>query len=112
VAMYALALSNLLIVNIWTKSVGTFEGSQYGILKILMEMSLKMFKQEAPKVILFCLRDFNEEDNLQYVTTTITDDVEKIWNSIEKPQNLLKTPRDKFFKVKVHSLRRYRTAKP
>lgn len=60
VAMYALALSNLLIVNIWTKSVGTFEGSQYGILKILMEMSLKMFKQEAPKVILFCLRDFNE----------------------------------------------------
>lgn len=57
--MFALALSNVLIVNIWSKSVGTFEGSQYGILKILMEMSLRMFKQEAPKVILFCLRDFD-----------------------------------------------------
>ena len=57
--MYALSLSNVLIVNIWAKSVGTFEGSQYGILLTLMEMSMKMFKHEAPKVILFCLRDYN-----------------------------------------------------
>lgn len=34
--MFALTLSNLLIVNVWAKSLGTNSGSQYGILKILM----------------------------------------------------------------------------
>lgn len=59
--MYALSLSNMLIVNVWTKSFGTFEGTQYSILTKIMEMSVKMFKHESTKMILFCLRDFNED---------------------------------------------------
>lgn len=53
-------MSNMLIVNVATNNIGTYQGAQYGIVRMLMEMSLKMFKREAPKVILFCLRDFSE----------------------------------------------------
>jgi hypothetical protein len=55
----------MLIVNVWTKSFGTFEGTQYSILTKIMDMSVKMFRQESIKTILFCLRDFNDEiDNI------------------------------------------------
>lgn len=60
VATYALVAANVLIINIWSKSLGQYNGSQYETLKVIMDICLTQFKQESPKTILFCVRDFNE----------------------------------------------------
>ena len=64
--MYSLSLSNLLLVNVMTDQVGTYDGCQYGTITMLIQMSLKIFKQDSVKTILFCLRDFDPNvDNLR-----------------------------------------------
>lgn len=111
--MFALSLSNLLIVNVWTKSFGTFEGTQYSILTKIMDMSVKLFKHESTKMILFCLRDFNEEiDSLQEIEKQLNIEIAKIWDGIKKPENLGKHSCDKFFKVELHSLRKFKPGTP
>lgn len=111
VAMYALSLSNMLIVNVWAKSFGTFEGTQYSILTKIMDMSIKMFKQESIKTILFCLRDFNEDiDNIQNIQEQLKKEVGKIWDDIKKPANLSKHPYTKFFDIQLHTIRKYKPA--
>lgn len=98
--MYALALSNMLIVNVWTKSFGTFEGTQYSVLTKIMDMSVKMFKQESTKTILFCLRDFNDEiDIIQNIQDQLKREISKIWDGIKKPANLSRHSYTQFFNV-------------
>jgi hypothetical protein len=40
--LLALALSHLLMVNIWANDIGKFQASQYSILEVIMEMNLKL----------------------------------------------------------------------
>lgn len=61
VATYALVTANVLIINVWSKSLGQYNGSQYETLKVIMDICITQFKHESPKTILFCVRDFNEE---------------------------------------------------
>lgn len=107
--MFALTLSNLLIVNIWAKSFGTHEGTQYSILTKIIDLSIKMFKQEATKTILFCLRDFNDQiDPIEFIEGQLKKDISKIWDDIKKPANLSKHSYDRFFRVHLHTLRKYK----
>lgn len=107
--MYALSLSNLLIVNVWTNLFGTFEGTQYSILTKIMEMSVKMFKHESTKMILFCLRDFNDEsDYIPDIEKQLNVEVSRIWDGIKKPANLERVSCDKFFKVELHAIRKFK----
>ena len=45
VATYALVTANVLIINIWGKSLGQYTGSQYETLKVIMEICMDQFKQ-------------------------------------------------------------------
>ena len=38
--LFALALSDLLIINVFTTSVGTYNGSCFGVLKVILELNL------------------------------------------------------------------------
>jgi hypothetical protein len=59
VSSFALVGANVLLVNIFEKQLGQHSGSQYETLSIVMRICIDQFKQEAPKTILFCLRDSN-----------------------------------------------------
>ena len=48
-SLFALAMSDVLIVNMWTSDVGRYTASNYGVLKIVFEMNLKLFQQECAK---------------------------------------------------------------
>ena len=58
VSSFALIFAHVLLVNVSTKTVGQHTGTQYESLKIIMDICISQFKQESPKVVLFCLRDF------------------------------------------------------
>lgn len=107
-ALFGLVLSNLLIVNIWMHDVGRMAGANLEIIKIIFEINLRFFNQEATKQILFIIRDFNsEQDNLQRVEKIMTEDVQKIWNEIKKPKQFDGVPATQFFELKFYTTSNY-----
>jgi protein SEY1 len=38
-------VADLLVVNLWTKEVGRYTASQYGIIRTIMELNIRLFKQ-------------------------------------------------------------------
>jgi len=49
--------------------VGKYTGSNYGLLKVIFEVNLKLFGQQSAKKLLFVLRDFNNKgDNFHRIT--------------------------------------------
>ncbi len=62
-SLFALAMSDILIINMWTSDVGRYTASNYGVLKIVFEMNLKLFEQKTAKKIIIFLRDFDPTRN-------------------------------------------------
>jgi hypothetical protein len=86
-SLFALAIADVLMINMWTSDVGRYGASNYGLLKVIFEVNLKLFGQSSSKKLLFVLRDFNEgSDNFEGITHEINKDVMVIWNEIYKPE--------------------------
>ena len=87
VATYALVTANVLIINIWSKSLGQYTGSQYETLKVIMDICIDQFRQESPKTILYCVRDFNDEyEDEDEIRRKIIRDVNDLWRKLEKSE--------------------------
>ena len=82
--MLALALSDVLLVNLWQKDIGRYNGANYGLLKLLFEINLKIFGSSSRKTLCFVIRDFEPEVNQEKMSTELKDDMEKIWSKIFK----------------------------
>ncbi|XP_044724475.1 root hair defective 3 GTP-binding protein (RHD3) domain-containing protein [Hirsutella rhossiliensis] len=91
-ALFALATSEVLIVNIWEHQVGLYQGANMGLLKTVFEVNLQLFlrdKQSTPRSLLFfVIRDHLGTTPLANLRTTLTQDLTKIWSTISKPQGL------------------------
>ncbi len=48
-ALFALATSEVLIVNIWEHQVGLYQGANMGLLKIVFEVNLELFLKDKDK---------------------------------------------------------------
>lgn len=59
-ALFALATSEVLIVNIWEHQVGLYQGANMGLLKTVFEVNLQLFIKDS-KYVRFvpCLRSAN-----------------------------------------------------
>ncbi|POR32296.1 Protein SEY1 [Tolypocladium paradoxum] len=91
-ALFALATSEVLIVNIWEHQVGLYQGANMGLLKTVFEVNLQLFlkdKQSTPRSLLFfVIRDHLGTTPLSNLRTTLIQDLVKIWSTISKPQGL------------------------
>ncbi|RSM18801.1 Protein SEY1 [Fusarium ambrosium] len=91
-ALFALATSEVLILNIWEHQVGLYQGANMGLLKTVFEVNLQLFlkdKQSTPRSLLFfVIRDHLGTTPLGNLRTTLIQDLTKIWSSISKPQGL------------------------
>jgi hypothetical protein len=45
VATYSLITAQVLIINVWAKTIGQYSGTQYETLKVVMEICMTQFKQ-------------------------------------------------------------------
>lgn len=106
-ALFGLVLSNLLIINIWMHDVGRMAGANLEIIKIIFEINLRFFNQESTKQLLFIIRDFSPEDNLQRVQKIMTEDVQRIWDEIKKPKQFEGVPASQFFELKFFTTSHY-----
>ena len=51
-SLFALAMSDILIINMWTSDVGRYTASNYGVLKIVFEMNLKLLSIFDSRIVL------------------------------------------------------------
>ena len=49
----------------WMNDIGRYGASNYGLLKVIFEVNLKLFEQQSSKKLLFVIRDFTESGNNQ-----------------------------------------------
>lgn len=116
-ALFALALAEVLIVNIWTQDVGRFNAANLSLLKTVMELDLQLFfssdvsadQERSPRrqghktKLLFVLRD-HVATPLERLESTLRTDVDNIWNSISKPEAAAGTEVADYFDLEFFAL--------
>ncbi|KAK3387434.1 protein SEY1 [Podospora didyma] len=101
-ALFALATSEVLIVNIWEHQVGLYQGANMGLLKTVFEVNLQLFLKDrnaqSPRSLLFfVIRDHIGTTPLSNLRNTLIQDLSKIWSSISKPQGLESSKIEDYF---------------
>ncbi|POS87150.1 root hair defective 3 GTP-binding protein [Erysiphe pulchra] len=91
-ALFALATSEVIILNIWEHQVGLYQGANMGLLKTVFEVNLQLFlndKQSTPRSLLFfVIRDHLGTTPLANLRNTLIGDLSNIWASLSKPAGL------------------------
>ena len=104
-SLFSLAMSDILIINMWTKDVGRYTASNYGVLKIVFQMNLKLFEQKTAKKIIIFLRDFDETRNRKdKIEKLILEDIHKIWKDIKIPDKYKGKEPENFFSFEFITL--------
>ena len=90
-ALFALATSEVLIVNLWEHQVGLYHGANMGLLKVVFEVNLELFiktksKEDRQRSLLyFVIRDHLGTTPLSNLQNTLTTDLHRIWEGLSKP---------------------------
>ncbi|KAI0339858.1 root hair defective 3 GTP-binding protein [Trametopsis cervina] len=93
-ALFSLASSEVLIVNLWEHQVGLYQGANMGLLKTVFEVNLGLFGKKTadgrnPRtLLLFVIRDHIGTTPLANLEATLSTDMHKIWDSLSKPDEL------------------------
>ena len=100
-SLFALATSEVLMVNIWEHQVGLYQGANMGLLKTVFEVNLQLFlkdrKSTSRSLLYFVIRDFLGTTPLQNLRNTLMQDMGRIWASLSKPPGLEKSSIDDYF---------------
>lgn len=106
-ALFALATSEVLIVNMWENQVGLYQGANMGLLKTVFEVNLSLFHTSAQKnrsLIMFVIRDHIGTTPLSNLQNTIVADLNRIWESLSKPEAAATSKLGDFFDLQFFTL--------
>ncbi|ORY32882.1 RHD3/Sey1 [Naematelia encephala] len=112
-ALFSLASTEVLIVNLWEHQIGLYQGANMGLLKTVFEVNLGLFgaggdssrpKPQEKTLILFVIRDHVGSTPLENLTATLTQDMEKIWISLSKPPHLADATLSSYFDLSFATL--------
>jgi len=81
----------------WTTDIGRYGASNYGLLKVIFEVNLKLFDQHSSKKLLFVLRDYDSRIQFENIKTMIDKDLKQIWTEIYKPEKYANSRPEDFF---------------
>ncbi|KAG0236425.1 Dynamin-like GTPase that mediates homotypic ER fusion [Actinomortierella wolfii] len=90
-SLFALATTEVLIVNMWEHQVGLYNGANMGLLKTVFEVNLQLFGNNRGKektLLLFVIRDHIGHTPLANLSNTLKADLERIWQGLSKPEGL------------------------
>ncbi|KAF3931187.1 hypothetical protein ABW19_dt0204726 [Dactylella cylindrospora] len=100
-ALFALATSEVLIVNIWEHQVGLYQGANMGLLKTVFEVNLQLFQKDKAtahrSLLFFVIRDHIGHTPLENLKKTLMADLNNIWHNLLKPPGLEKSEISDFF---------------
>ncbi|KAK9765237.1 Dynamin-like GTPase that mediates homotypic ER fusion [Basidiobolus ranarum] len=89
-ALFSMATAEAIIINQWENMVGLYNGANMGLLKTVFEVNLQLFQQKGKQktLLFFVIRDFIGNTPLENLTTTLTNDLNKLWSGLSKPEGL------------------------
>ncbi|KAG2448827.1 hypothetical protein HYH02_006178 [Chlamydomonas schloesseri] len=105
-ALFALAVADVLLVNIWCHDIGREHGSGKPLLKTIFQVNLKLFAPEPDRkktVLLFVIRD-KTKTPLAKLTEVLEADLDRMWDSIAKPAAYAGSKMTDFFQVQYAAL--------
>ncbi|KAF5351989.1 hypothetical protein D9756_007623 [Leucocoprinus leucothites] len=106
-ALFSLASSEVLIVNMWEHQVGLYNGANMGLLKTVFEVNLGLFgKKESSgrTLLLFVIRDHIGVTPLANLQSTLTADLLRIWEGLSKPSELKDRQLSDYFDLEFTTL--------
>ncbi|KAG6986491.1 hypothetical protein G7Y79_00080g100620 [Physcia stellaris] len=100
-ALFALATSEVLIINMWETNVGLYNGANMGLLKVVFEVNLELFikgnKQNPRSLLFFVIRDHLGTTPLANLRNTLIQDLTKLWAGLNKPAGLERSKLEDYF---------------
>ncbi|KAK2959235.1 putative SEY1 like protein [Blattamonas nauphoetae] len=109
-SLFSLALSEVVIINLWEHDIGRHNASNYSIISTVFEAATRLFLQSGntPKtLILFIIRDHIGKTPLSKYVTLLTNDMHQIWKDIAKPDDMKDDPINRFFDFEFVCLPHY-----
>ncbi|GIL94426.1 hypothetical protein Vretimale_620 [Volvox reticuliferus] len=105
-ALFALSVADVLLVNVWCHDIGREHGSGKPLLKTIFQVNLKLFAPEPDRkrtVLLFVIRD-KTRTPLPKLVEVLEADLDRMWDSIAKPQKYEGSKLKDFFEVQYAAL--------
>lgn len=104
-ALFALAIADIVLINIWCHDIGREQAANKPLLKTVFQVMMRLFSPRKT-TLLFVIRD-KTKTPLEYLEPILREDIQKIWDAVPKPQTLKNTPLSEFFNVEVTALSSY-----
>ncbi|XP_041000228.1 protein ROOT HAIR DEFECTIVE 3-like [Juglans microcarpa x Juglans regia] len=104
-ALFALAVSDIVLINMWCHDIGREQAANKPLLKTVFQVMMRLFSPRKT-TLMFVIRD-KTRTPLENLEPVLREDVQKIWDSVSKPHAHKETPLNEFFNVDVVALSSY-----
>ncbi|KAK1360271.1 Protein ROOT HAIR DEFECTIVE 3-like [Heracleum sosnowskyi] len=104
-ALFALAVSDIVLINMWCHDIGREQAANKPLLKTVFQVMMRLFSPRKT-TLLFVIRD-KTRTPLENLEPVLREDIQKIWDSVPKPDAHKETPLSEFFNVEVVALSSY-----
>ncbi|KAK1434207.1 hypothetical protein QVD17_11126 [Tagetes erecta] len=104
-ALFALAVSDIVLINMWCHDIGLEHAGNKPLLKTIFQVMLHLSIPRKTSLV-FVIRD-KTKTPLENLEPVLWDDIQKIWESILKPEAHKHTPLSEFFHIQVVALSSY-----
>ncbi|XP_073006806.1 protein ROOT HAIR DEFECTIVE 3-like isoform X2 [Typha latifolia] len=104
-ALFALAVSDIVLINMWCHDIGREQAANKPLLKTVFQVMMRLFCPRKT-TLLFVIRD-KTKTPLENLEPVLREDIQKIWDAVSKPQAHKDTPLSDFFNVEVVALSSY-----
>ncbi|RDX65384.1 Protein ROOT HAIR DEFECTIVE 3-like 1, partial [Mucuna pruriens] len=101
-ALFALAVSDIVLINMWCHDIGREQAANKPLLKTVFQVMMRLFSPRKT-TLLFVIRD-KTKTPLENLEPVLREDIQKIWDSVPKPEAHKETPLSEFFNVEVVAL--------
>ncbi|PNT62369.1 hypothetical protein BRADI_4g02450v3 [Brachypodium distachyon] len=101
-SLFALAISDIVLINMWCHDIGREQAANKPLLKTVFQVMMRLFSPRKT-TLLFVIRD-KTRTPLEHLEPVLREDIQKIWNSVPKPEAHKDTPLSEFFNVEVTAL--------
>nr|XP_043635564.1 protein ROOT HAIR DEFECTIVE 3-like [Erigeron canadensis] len=101
-ALFALAVSDIVLINMWCHDIGREQAANKPLLKTVFQVMLRLFSPRKT-TLMFVIRD-KTRTPLENLEPVLREDIQKIWDSVPKPEAHKQTPLSEFFNVEVVAL--------
>ncbi|XP_042052423.1 protein ROOT HAIR DEFECTIVE 3 homolog 1-like [Salvia splendens] len=101
-SLFALAVSDIVLINMWCHDIGREQAANKPLLKTVFQVMMRLFSPRKT-TLLFVIRD-KTRTPLENLEPVLREDIQKIWDSVPKPEAHRETPLSDFFNVEVVAL--------